>query len=145
MNISMDKYKTSELGVALKSVYRGKMSVNESVELARAEISKVFGKKEITVETDEDTGFYGERIGTCPVCGKEVIRGKFNYGCMGYKEGCTFKISFYICKRAISVSNAKMLIETGKTSKIKGFISKKETPFDAVLKLDTDKKIVFDF
>ena len=99
MNISMDKYKTSELGVALKSVYRGKMSVNESVELARAEISKVFGKKEITVETDEDTGFYGERIGTCPVCGKEVIRGKFNYGCMGYKEGCTFKISFYICEQ----------------------------------------------
>lgn len=145
MNISMDKYKTSELGVALKSVYRGKMSVDQSVDLAKAEISKVFGKGEVTVETDEDTGFYGECIGACPVCGKDVIRGKFSYGCMGYKEGCTFKISFYICKRAVSVSNAKLLLETGKTSKIKGFISKKDTPFDAVLKLDADKKIVFDF
>ena len=57
----------------------------------------------------------------------------------------TFKINFYICKRAISVSNAKLLLETGKTSKIKGFTSKKNTPFDAQLKLDEEKKVVFDF
>jgi DNA topoisomerase-3 len=64
---------------------------------------------------------------------------------MGYKEGCTFKINFYICKRAISVSNAKLLLETGRTAKIKGFTSKKGTLFDAYMKLDNDKKVVFDF
>ncbi|MBQ8862004.1 MAG: DNA topoisomerase III, partial [Clostridia bacterium] len=37
LGISMDKYKTSELGKALKSVYRGKMSVSESVSLAQEE------------------------------------------------------------------------------------------------------------
>jgi DNA topoisomerase-3 len=73
------------------------------------------------------------------------MRGKWSYGCLGYKEGCTFKINFYICKRAISVSNAKLLLETGKTSKIKGFTSKKNTLFDAQLKLDEEKKVVFDF
>ena len=34
LGISMDKYKTSELGKALKSVYRGNMSVQDSVGLA---------------------------------------------------------------------------------------------------------------
>jgi len=149
LGISMDKYKTSELGKALKSVYRGNMSVQESVGLAEAEIARVFEnervQKTLPPETDEDTGFFGDIIGKCPVCGKDIMRGKWSYGCLGYKEGCTFKINFYICKRAISVSNAKLLLETGKTSKIKGFTSKKNTPFDAQLKLDEEKKVVFDF
>jgi DNA topoisomerase-3 len=149
LGISMDKYKTSELGKALKSVYRGNMSVQDSVGLAEAEIARVFDhervQKTLPPETDEDTGFYGDIIGKCPVCGKDVMRGKWSYGCLGYKEGCTFRINFYICKRAISVSNAKLLLETGKTSKIKGFTSKKNTLFDAQLKLDEEKKIVFDF
>lgn len=146
MNISMDKYKTSELGKALKAVYHGKMSVDESVSLAEKEIADVFGKKgDSKIEDDTDTGFYGDIIGKCPVCGRDVIRGKFSYGCMGYKEGCTFKIGLSICKRPISVSNAKLLIENGKSSKIKGFTSKKGTLFDAFLKIDENKKVVFDF
>jgi DNA topoisomerase-3 len=145
LNISMDKYKTSELGKALKSVYRGKMSVSESVSLAQTEIASVFGKRDVMPETDDDTGFFGDIIGKCPVCGKDVIRGKWSYGCTGYKEGCAFKINCYICKRAISVSNAKLLLETGKTAKIKGFTSKKGTLFDANLKIDEEKKVVFDF
>ena len=149
LGISMDKYKTSELGKALKSVYRGNMSVQDSVGLAETEIARVFDQervqKTLPPETDEDTGFFGDIIGKCPVCGKDIMRGKWSYGCLGYKEGCTFKINFYICKRAISVSNAKLLLETGKTSKIKGFTSKKNTLFDAQLKLDEEKKVVFDF
>ena len=42
------------------------------------------------------------------------------------------------------MSNAKLLLETGKTSKIKGFVSKKGTLFDAYLVLQ-DGKSVFDF
>lgn len=146
MNISMDKYKTSELGKALKAVYHGKMSVDESVSLAEKEIADVFGKKcDSKIEDDTDTGFYGDIIGKCPACGRDVIRGKFSYGCMGYKEGCTFKIGLSICKRPISVSNAKLLLENGKSSKIKGFTSKKGTLFDAFLKIDENKKVVFDF
>ena len=149
LGISMDKYKTSELGKALKSVYRGEMSVQDSVGLAENEIARVFDKQRAgggqSPETDEDTGFFGDIIGKCPICGKDIMRGKWSYGCLGYKDGCTFKINFYICKRAISVSNAKLLLETGKTSKIKGFTSKKNTLFDAQLKLDEEKKIVFDF
>ena len=30
------------------------------------------------------------RWGSCPLCGKEVIKGKRAYGCSGWQEGCPF-------------------------------------------------------
>ena len=83
-------------------------------------------------------------MGTCPICGKEVKRYKFNYGCSGYKEGCNFRINLSICGRNISVNHAKQLLTEGKTTKIQGFTSKNGKSFDAVLKLE-DGKCVFDF
>ncbi|MBR2432632.1 MAG: topoisomerase C-terminal repeat-containing protein, partial [Clostridia bacterium] len=124
--------------------YRGSMTVDESVMLAKNEIAEVFGRKETSVELDTDTGFYGDLVGKCPVCGKDVVKGKYSYGCTGYKEGCKFRINSFICKRNISLSNAKLLLENGKTSEIQGFISKAGKPFNARLKLDGDK-VVFDF
>ena len=44
MNISMDKYKTSRLGQALKKVYHGEMTIDESVKMAENEIRQVFEK-----------------------------------------------------------------------------------------------------
>lgn len=144
MKISMDKYKTSEMGRALKKVYHGKMSVEESVALAEAEIAQVFRRPEEPPETDKDTGFYGDIVGTCPLCGKNVIRYKNGYSCSGYKDGCTFSVYGFLCHRVISKSNMQMLLETGRSSKIKGFISKNGKSFDSYLKLENGK-VVFDF
>ncbi len=144
MGISMDKYKTAELGKALKKVFRGNMSVDESVSLAVKEISEVFENKHLPPEEDTDTGCFLDTVGTCPLCGKEVKRYKFSYGCSGYADGCKFNINTRICQRNISISNVKLLLETGKTSKIKGFISKAGKPFDAFLKLENGKA-VFEF
>ena len=144
MNISMDKYKTSTLGQSLKKVYRGEIEVKDSVNLARQEIEEVFSKKELPVEKDTDTGFYGDYVGVCPSCGNEVKKGRYGYGCTNYKNGCKFRINSVICKRIISISNARLLLENGKTSKIQGFTSKNGKAFDATLKLQ-DSEIVFDF
>lgn len=144
MKVSMDKYKTSELGQALKKVYRGDITVDDSVSLACREISAVFEHKDEALETDTDTGFYGDRVGICPVCGKEVVKGRYGYGCMGYKEGCKFRIGSFICKRPISISNARKILSEGISSEIQGFISKNGKPFNARLKLEGDK-VVFDF
>ena len=40
----MDKYKTSELGKALKQVYRNEITIDDSVKLACDEIKEVFNK-----------------------------------------------------------------------------------------------------
>ena len=145
MNINMDKFKTSELGQALKKVYRGEIDITDSVNLAKQEISKVFDRPQMPAEPDTYTGNYGDVVGKCPLCDKEIVRGKYNYGCRGYKDGCKFSVSLNICSRNISVSNVKLLIETGRTSKIQGFVSQRTgKTFDAVLKL-ADGKAVFDF
>ena len=144
MNISMDKYKTSVLGQALKKVYRREITVKDSVNMAETEIREVFTRRDEPVETDNDTGFYGDIVGSCPICGRDVIKGKFSYGCTGYKEGCTFKLNSYICKRNISISNARLLLSEGRTAEIQNFISKKGTPFSARLVL-RDGKAEFDF
>ena len=144
MKVSMDKYKTSERGQALKKVYRGDITINDSVCLACNEISAVFEHKNEALETDTDTGFYGDLVGKCPVCGKDVVKGRYGYGCKGYKEGCKFRMGSFICKRPISISNARKILSEGISSEIQGFISKNGKPFNARLKLDGDK-VVFDF
>jgi DNA topoisomerase-3 len=144
----MDKYKTSELGQALKKVYRGEFKIDDSVLLAQNEIQNVFSlSKELTSAPEQDTniGFYGDIVGLCPLCDGNVIRTKYGYGCSNFREkGCKFTISKTICKRTISVANVKMLLSTGKTSKIQGFTSKNGKLFDASLRLE-DGKVVFDF
>ena len=141
LEISMDKYKTSELGKALKKVYHNEMTVDDSVELAKREISEVFdrGAKNFTPVQNVDTGKIGQIAGTCPLCGKNVIRGKFSYGCMGYSDGCEFKIGVNICKRDIPINEISRLLATGQTATLDGFISKKFKRFKAKLVLNKDK------
>ena len=144
LNINMDKFKTSEMGKALKRVYKNEMAVEDTVTLAKDEIRGYFANEQRPPETDTDIGFYGDVIGKCPLCGSDVKRGKFAYGCSGYKNGCKLTIWTSLCGRVISVSNAKMLLESGRSSKIQGFVSKKGNTFDAYLKM-VDGKCVFDF
>lgn len=144
MGISMDKYKTSVLGQALKKVFKNNMTVAESVLMARDEISHIFEKTQSPPETDTFNGFYGDKIGICPLCGKTVVKGRYGYGCSGYKDGCNFNISGVICKRVISVSNAKLLLENKESSEIQGFISKAGKPFNARLAIDNGK-VIFKF
>ncbi len=146
MNISMDKYKTAEVGKALKKVFRGEFEIADSIEIAKKEIAEVFVRKSTSPDKDTDDGFFGDVVGKCPLCGENVIRTSFGYGCSGYREkGCRFSVSNVICSRVISVSNMRKLLETGKTYKIDGFISKKSgKKFQAYLRLENGKA-VFDF
>ena len=145
MQITMDKYKTSEMGKALKKVYRSEISVEDSVHLAEKEIREVFDRRGTSIETDTDDGFYGDVAGKCPFCSEDVVKGRYGYYCSGYKNGCKFSVRTSICGRVISKSNVSLLLETGKTSKIQGFVSKKTgKSFDAYLKLENGE-VKFDF
>ncbi len=144
LSINMDKYKTSELGKALKKVFRGQMTIEESVRLAEGEIAAVFeGGKNLKPIT-ADTGEYGQIAGVCPVCGKNVVRGKYNYGCMGYADGCGFRIGLNICRRDIPIVEVQRLLATGSTAKLDGFISKNGKRFAAKL-IVKDGAAVFSF
>lgn len=149
MQIIMDKYKTAEMGKALKKIYRNTITVEDGVALAKAEIAEIFSREtatDMTPENDMNTGCFGDIVGKCPLCGGDIMRGRYFYGCRNYKEkNCPFKVGVYICNRAISVSNIKLLLEQGRTAKITGFVSKRTgKTFDGRLKLENGNA-VFDF
>ena len=134
LKIGMDKYKTSELGKALKRVFHGEMTVKESVALAEREIAEIFKKGGTDpVAVSVDTGRLGEIAGVCPLCGKNVIRGRQNYGCMGYTDGCEFRIGITICKKSIPINEIRRLLAEGATQKMRGFISKNGKTFEGRL------------
>ena len=94
----------------------------------------------------ENTSNLGEVVGTCPECGGSVITTRFGYGCDKFKEkGCKFSVGASICSREITVKEVSDLLNNGKTEKLTGFISKSGNKFDATLKLDENKRVVFDF
>ena len=145
LGITMDKYKTSELGRALKKVFRGEMSEAESVKLAEKEIAEIFKNGgSSAVAAPIETGSLGEIVGVCPICKKNVIRGRSGYGCMGYKEGCDFRIGLTICKKTIPILEIKRLFATGETQKMSGFVSKNGKLFSGKLVLK-EGKVTFSF
>lgn len=83
-------------------------------------------------------------VGKCPICNNDIIEGKNNYYCIGYKEGCTFSISKIIANKTLTNKNVVDLIKNGSTAKIRGFKSKTGKSFDAKL-VFKDNKIQFDF
>ncbi len=143
MNIIMDKFKTSQMGVALKSVFKGNSTIDDAVDFVKTEIANVFEVNKQQGETFD--GFVGDVVGKCPLCGGEVARTKFGYGCRGYKEGCKFSTGNVICGRVISIDNIKQLLEKGTTPQINGFVSKKSgKEFSARLAIE-EGKVVFKF
>ncbi len=145
LGIVMDKYKTSELGKALKQVYRGEITTKDSVNLAEREISEIFNNRITNPPMPKvDTGKIGQIVGKCPLCGRNVIRGRYNYGCMGYTEGCGFKTGINICKRDIPISEIARMLDTGETALLTDFISKNGKRFKAKLAIK-DGAVVFKF
>ena len=145
MHISMDKYKTSELGQALKKVYHGAIGVEDAVALAEEKIGAVFADPVNDPASPAATGFFGDAAGKCPLCGGTVRRGRYGFSCDGYKEtGCRFLIRGVICGRPVTLAEAKTLLEAGKTPVLSGFVSKAGKPFSAALTLK-DGKTAFAF
>ncbi len=142
MNISMDKYKTAELGKALKSVYHGRMTIKDSVKIAQNEISAVFAEKSVPPQLDTDDGFMGDVAGKCPLCGGNVVRTKFGYGCENYRNGCKFTISRIICGRVIPIKSVETLLKSGMSGMIDGFVSPRNGKrFSAKLKIDNGRAV----
>lgn len=102
--------------------------------------------KDIKIEAQPFKKSVGKKIGTCPLCGSDVLdKGKL-FGCSSYaKTNCPFTISKRILGKPISQTNAKKILTEGKSNVIKGLKSKKGT-FDAALVWSPEeKKLTFEF
>lgn len=96
-------------------------------------------------------------VGACPVCGKTLLAKKASVQCSSNKfakengkwaltEGCGFSLPRKVAGKSLTDNQLKTLISKGKTSKLKGFKSKKGRSFEASLKLvDKSGKIGVEF
>ena len=84
-------------------------------------------------------------LGTCPLCGGDVVKKSWGYGCANYNTTkCSFSISSSICGKRMTDTIVKKLLSTGSTGKISGFKSKAGKSFSATIKL-IDGKTEFEF
>ena len=139
LGIQMDKYKTAELGKALKQVYRNEISVDESVLLAKREIDETFAKARTVAITKANHNLDKEVIGQCPKCGSDVIEKKAAFGCVN--RDCKFALwkddkYFTALNKKMTKTIAKSLLNKGCVN-MKGLTSKKTgKEYDAVIKVD---------
>jgi len=83
---------------------------------------------------------------TCPKCGQgDIIEGRRGYGCNRFREGCDFVVWKEISGKQLTEKQIQALIGKGKTRLIKGFNGRSGKKFDARLRLDEQRKVVFEF
>lgn len=84
----------------------------------------------------------------CPLCGGEIAKTPFGYGCTNYAkdnpESCRFSIG-QIAGVKLKEAQVRELLTKGKTGVIEGFVAKTGMKFDAPLKLTAEGQVTFDF
>lgn len=111
--------------------------IKEAKELLEKVFAYINGKATALLESRKS-------YGSCPKCGESIIKGKVGYRCSQYKKTCDFYFSEEIAGKTLSEKEVSELFEKGRTSLIKGFTGKTKK-FDAFLKINEDKKVVFSF
>jgi DNA topoisomerase-3 len=106
-----------------------------------------FGNAEDEGEAVDFTG--QEALGACPKCGSRVFEQPMAYVCeksSGAAKTCDFRSGKVILQQEISRAEMQRLLETGKTSLLKAFISNRtRKKFSAYLVRGTDGKVGFEF
>lgn len=106
-----------------------------------------FGNEE---DAAEEVDFSGqEALGICPKCGARIFEQPMAYVCeksTGAAKTCDFRSGKVILQQEISKAEMQKLLETGKTSLLKGFVSNRtRKKFSAYLVRGADGKVGFEF
>jgi DNA topoisomerase-3 len=83
-------------------------------------------------------------LGSCPLCGSEVLDQAKSYCCSGRQSGCKFVIWKTIAGKRITARTAQTLLKKGRSQVLKGFASKSGKRFEARLRLEGGE-VRFDF
>jgi DNA topoisomerase-3 len=99
---------------------------------------------------DEEVDFSGqEPLGPCPKCQSPVFEHGMAYVCeksVGAAKSCDFRSGKIILQQEVARAEMQKLLETGKTSLLKGFVSNRtRKKFSAYLTRGADGKVGFEF
>jgi DNA topoisomerase-3 len=94
-------------------------------------------------EYDTIPGDFGVLKTPCPKCGSEVHERYKQFQCVN--EKCDFALWKILCSRMFEINEIEQLITEKQVGPLQGFRSKMGRPFAAVLKLNAENKVEFDF
>jgi len=83
-------------------------------------------------------------LGRCPLCGEPVTEGFKAYVCGGGRA-CSFVIFKKVARRTVGPKLVQVLLGRGRSQRLEGFRSKAGKPFAAMLVLNAEGKVEFDF
>lgn len=106
-----------------------------------AQMTQVIVKRAKEYDRDTVPGDYVTLTTPCPKCGAVVKENYRRYAC----TSCDFSIGKHPGGRTFEPEEVETLITDKRIGPMQGFISKMGRPFAAILKLDPDSKLEFDF
>ena len=131
---------TGEWEHKLQQIEQGELE-RETFMREIAQITQVIVKRAKEYDRDTVPGDYVTLTTPCPKCGSVVKENYRRYAC----TSCDFSIGKHPGGRTFEPTEVETLITEGRLGPLQGFISKMGRPFAAILKLDPDSKLEFDF
>lgn len=139
---------TGRLEKTLSDIGKAKINKQDFLDLifefTRTSVNKIKGEKAVIISDNREDKTHAESLGSCPVCGSDVVEGEKGFGCTNWICGCTFVIwkdDKFLASMGKKPNRAMVerLLRDGKV-KGRGFISKKGNTFDAYLKYEKNEK-----
>lgn len=127
-----------------QDIANGKADINA----IQSNVIQIFNQHKNTAYTSGQTITQDQTIGTCPQCGKPIIKKGKTYTCTSNKnqkqpdgtwkqtQGCGFKILPF-CQKTFTPTQAKQLLQ-GKTIQLTNCKSKQGKTFNCTIKLNND-------
>jgi DNA topoisomerase-3 len=131
---------TGEWEYQLKEMQRRKIS-REQFMKEIAEMTRRIVDRAKKYEHDTIPGDFGRLKTPCPKCGGEIHEKYKQFQC----EKCDFAVWKTLCSRMFEPEEVEELIAKKQIGPLQGFRSKQGFPFAAVLKMNGEHKIEFDF
>ncbi len=106
-----------------------------------AQMTQIIVKRAKEYDRDTVPGDYATLTTPCPKCGNVVKENYRRFAC----THCDFSIGKHPGGRTFELPEVEELLAKREIGPLSGFISKMGRPFAAILKLDADSKLEFDF
>jgi len=126
----------------LKEMQRQKIS-REQFMRGIEEMTRRIVDRAKSFEQDTIPGDFGTLKVACPKCGGEIHEKYKHFQCV--KPGCDFSVWKTLCSRMFEPEEVERLITEKVVGPLQGFRSKQGFPFAAVLKMNAEFKVEFDF
>ncbi len=133
---------TGDWEYQLRQIQRRQLS-REQFMAGIQEITRRIVDRAKQFEQDTIPGDFGVLNVPCPKCGGTVHEKYKAYQCAG--AGCDFSVWKVLCSRMFEPAEVEKLVTEKQIGPLQGFMSKQGRPFAAVLKMNGEHKIEFDF